>query len=187
MDYALLTTDGPVPDAMPEVLSRAFGVPVSQTDVSDASELESRNWDALVTCEHERLHGDLTWSLFIYATARVQQRPTEQELAALLAQRLNAPVFFESAHRLPWIRQVAAPGGGLTLARVFDTDTGPPGLVVEAAEAPIAAFPALPIEPFPEVGHGPSPGPDRVAGGQAPGPPVSGPAEDSEGSEGSAT
>ncbi|MEU6680290.1 hypothetical protein [Streptomyces sp. NPDC046925] len=110
MTYGFFTTDSRVPNALPEFLSQAFGVLICETDVSDFSELESRNWNALVTCDYERLEGDLAWSLIIYATAQVRQRLSEGELAALLAQRLDAPVFFSSACGLPWIKQVAEPG-----------------------------------------------------------------------------
>ena len=151
MTYSLLTIDGKVIKAMPQILAEAFDVQPSETDVSPSSELESRNWDALVTCEYEAVAGDLAWSLLIHAAREVEQQPSEEELASLLSQRLQTPVFFPWGGGLPWIRRVATPDGGFTLARVTESDDERASLAVEAAESLIPGFPALPVTHFPEV------------------------------------
>ncbi|QUI31488.1 hypothetical protein H9W91_11865 [Streptomyces alfalfae] len=151
MTYSLLTIDGKVIDAMPQILVEAFNVQLSETDVSPSSELESRNWDALVTCEYEAVAGDLAWSLLVYAAREVEQHPTEEELAVLLSQRLEAPVFFAWGDDLPWIRKVALPGGEFTLARVTESDDERSSFAVEAAESIIPGFPTLPVTHFPEI------------------------------------
>ncbi|MER6129725.1 hypothetical protein ABT173_45655 [Streptomyces sp. NPDC001795] len=151
MMYIFLTTGDTVPEEMPRILAGAFGVQVVETDVSDSSELESRNWDAMVTCEYEHLAGDLRWSLNIYAAEEVEQQPSEEHLARHLAQQLGRPVFFTWNGGLPWIRRVALPEGGLTLARVAEPDDEKTGFSVEAAEAPISGIPPVPVTHFPEV------------------------------------
>lgn len=151
MMYSFLTSADGVPDATPEILASAFGVQVSEIDVSDSSDWESRNWDALVTCEYEHLEGDLTWSLSVYKAKEVARNPSEEELAVLLSRGLNAPVFFAWGGELPWIRRVAQPDGGITLARVADSDDDGTGFSVQAAESAITRFPNVPVMNFPEV------------------------------------
>ncbi|MFJ8504631.1 hypothetical protein [Streptomyces avermitilis] len=150
MMHIFMINGSGVPELIPGILAEAFHVQVSETDVSESSEWEERNWDALVTCEYEPLDGDLRWSLSVYAAEGVQQQPEEQ-LASLFAQRLTVPVFFAWNGALPWIRQVALPDGGLTLARVVETKDGSTGFYVDAAESPVPGFPDVPVMRFPEV------------------------------------
>jgi hypothetical protein len=146
MMYMFLIAGDAIPNGMPRVLAEAFGVLVAETDVSDSSELESRNWDAVVTCEYEAHAGDLRLSLDICAADEVERQPSEAQLALELAQRLGVAVFSGWNGGLPWIRQVALPDGGVTLARVVEADGKHPGFFVEAAEAPIGRN-------APRVGH----------------------------------
>ncbi|MEU6323704.1 hypothetical protein [Streptomyces sp. NPDC047009] len=149
--YSFLTSADKVPDVLPGVLAGAFGVQVSETDVSDSSDWETRNWDALVTCEYERLEGDLTWSLSVYEAKEAARNLSEEELAVLLSTGLNAPVFFAWGSELPWIRRVAQPGGGITLARVVDSNDDGTGFSIQGAESAIAGFPNVPVTHFSEV------------------------------------
>lgn len=151
MMYIFLTIGDVVPEGMPRILAEAFGVQEAETDVSDSSELELRSWDAVVSCEYERLAGDLPWSLNIYAADEVHRQPSEEQLARHLAQQLGSPVFFAWSGGLPWIRAVALPEGGLTLARIAEPDDEKAGFSVEAAEAPISGLPNVPVIHFPEV------------------------------------
>jgi hypothetical protein len=165
MMYAFLAGGDGVLERMSAILAEVFDVPAADTDVSAASEMESRNWDAVVTCEYEPLAGDLPWSLSVYAAEEVKQRPSEEQLALFVARRLGAPVFFEWSGEVPWFRSVALPDGGLTLARVAERDDQP-GFFVEAAEAPIAGLPHVPVTHFPEVVRAfeiPTPVADAVA------------------------
>ncbi|MGW9032638.1 hypothetical protein ACWGQ5_53640 [Streptomyces sp. NPDC055722] len=149
--YSFLTPADTVPDVMPGILAGAFGVQISETDVSDSTNWETRNWDALVTCEYERLEGDLTWSLSVYKAKEVERSPSEEELAVLLSKGLNAPVFFAWGGKLPWIRRVAQPEGGITLARVVDSNDDGTGFLVQGTESAITGFPNVPVTHFPEV------------------------------------
>jgi hypothetical protein len=151
MMYAFLVAADAIPKETPSILAEAFGVQVAETDVSDSSELESRNWDAVVTCETEPLAGDLRWSLEIYAAEEVKQQPAEEQLARHLAQQLGIAVFFAWNGEVPWIRQVALPTGGLTLARVVAAEDEESGFSVEAAEAPIPGIPQVSVAHLPEV------------------------------------
>lgn len=126
MMYGLLLPEGEILDRLPAILAETFRVEVAQTDVSDSSELENRNWDAIVTCEYERLDGDLTWSLGIYAAAEVEQHPSEAQLASLLAQRLGIPVFFSWDGGLPgFARLPCRTAARRSLAQRNSTTTSP--------------------------------------------------------------
>ncbi|MEV5983960.1 hypothetical protein AB0L85_02970 [Streptomyces sp. NPDC052051] len=151
MMYGFLTAADGVPGAVPGILADAFGVQVSEIDVSEISELESRNWDALVTCEYEQVEGDLPWSLSIYKANEVAENPSEDELAILLSKGLDAPVFYGWSGELPWIRRVAQPDGGITLARLDESNGDGTGFSVQAAESSLTGFPNVPVENFPEV------------------------------------
>jgi hypothetical protein len=151
MMYTFLIAGDAIPKDMPRILAESFGVQVAETDVSDSSELESRNWDAVVTCEYEPFAGDLRRSLDIYAAEEVERQPSEEQLALDLARQIGVAVFFTWNGAVPWIRQVALPEGGLTLARVVESDGENSGFSVEAAEAPIVGFPHVPVTHFPEV------------------------------------
>ncbi|MER6786837.1 hypothetical protein ABT330_19850 [Streptomyces sp. NPDC000658] len=149
--YLLMVRASDAPTRLPVVLAEAFRVAEKQTDVSLASELEDRDWDAVVTCDYEPLQGDLSWSLDIYATEEVEHRPTEEELSSLVALRLSVPVFTSWDPRFPWIRRVALPNGGHTLARVLQAEDDSPAYVVDAAESEIPGFPDVPVVRFPEA------------------------------------
>ncbi len=150
-----LTPAAASPEEIRRILAEAFRVPVSGVDVSEQSEVRSRNWDALVTCEYEHLAraaaGDLSWVLGVYAAREVERRPAGEALAVHLAGRLRVPVFHTWDGGLPWINRVALPGGGVTLARVAEPGGPEAGFSVEAAEAPITGMPHVPVLHLPEV------------------------------------
>jgi uncharacterized protein YjbI with pentapeptide repeats len=151
--YHLMLCVGDVPRRLSALLAEAFRVSLEQTDVSAASEVEDRNWDAVVTCDYEPLEGDLSWSLDIYAADGVGHRPTEAELASSVARTLTSPVFFSWDPAFPWVRRAALPDGGLTLARVPQPHDDSHAYVVDAAESAIPGFPGVAVTRFPEALH----------------------------------
>ncbi|GGV56690.1 hypothetical protein GCM10010294_02610 [Streptomyces griseoloalbus] len=151
--YHLTVRDSDAPTRLPVILAEVFRVALEQTDVSADSEWEDRNWDAVVTCEYERLQGDLDWSFSIYAANEVELRPTEAELASSVAQRLSAPVFTSWDGRFPWVRRAALPDGSFTLARVLQPEDDSPAYVIDAAESRIPGLPNVPVMQFPESVH----------------------------------
>lgn len=153
MMHHLMVHVSDAPTRLPLILAEAFRVTREQTDVSVTSELENRNWDAVVTCEYELMQGDLSWSLEICATGEVQHRPTEDELASFVARRLKSPVFFSWHPGFHWIRRVALPDGGLTLARVLQPRDDSPAYLVDAAESAVPGFPDVLVTRFPEALH----------------------------------
>ncbi|MDX3117980.1 pentapeptide repeat-containing protein [Streptomyces scabiei] len=153
MAHHLMVRDSDAPARLSPILAEAFRVTREQTDVSATSERENRNWDAVVTCEYEPLQGDLSWSLDIYATGEVQHRPTEDELASFVARRLKTPVFFPWHPGFHWIRRVARPEGGLTLARVWQPEDDSPAYLVDAAESAVPGFPHISVTRFSEALH----------------------------------
>ncbi|MFD6973265.1 hypothetical protein [Streptomyces sp. NPDC059949] len=148
--YGLLAAGQADPEVMARVLAEAFGVPLSSVDVSPASEMENRNWDATVTCEYEDFSGDLACRLSVYGAEEVTPQPSEDDLAALLAPELGTPVLI-SWGNLPWIRKVVTPQGGVTFARVEDLEDEGAGCRVYATEVPVVEFPGARVEGFPEV------------------------------------
>jgi hypothetical protein len=146
--YHLMLRAEDAPSRLPAVLADEFRVRSAETDVSAGSEWEDRNWDAVVTCEYERLRGDLTWSLTVYAADSVQRRPSEEDLASAVARRLSSSVFVEWDARFPWIRRVALPAGGHTLARVTQPEEDGAGYSVDAAESALPDFPHVPVTPL---------------------------------------
>ncbi|MFC9950875.1 hypothetical protein [Streptomyces prasinus] len=58
-----------------------------------------------------------------------------------MAQRLSPLVFTSWDARFPWIRRVALPDGGFTLARVLQPDDDSPAYVVDATESRIPDLP----------------------------------------------
>ncbi|GHH92708.1 hypothetical protein GCM10017779_31650 [Streptomyces capillispiralis] len=148
--YHLMVRSSDAPTRLPVILAEVFHVALEQTDVSAGSEYDDRNWDAVVTCEYERLQGDLDWSFSIYAANEVERRPTEAELASSVAQRLSAPVFTAWDARFPWVRGAALPDGSFTLARVLQPEDDSPAYVVDAAESRIPGLPNVLVMQFPE-------------------------------------
>ncbi|MFC9159358.1 hypothetical protein ACFTZ8_00730 [Streptomyces fungicidicus] len=151
MMYHLMVRAADAPTRLPMILAESFHVVLAQTDVSAGSEWEGRNWDAVVTCEYERLQGDLNWSLTIYAAHEVEHRPTEEELAASVAQRFSTSVFTSWDARFPWVRKVALPDGGFTLARVLQPEDDGPTYTVDAAESELPDLPNVPVMHLPEA------------------------------------
>ncbi|GKQ37610.1 hypothetical protein [Streptomyces sp. A012304] len=151
MMYHLMTRADDAPSRLPAILAEEFRVTLAETDVSAGSEWEDRNWDAVVTCEYEPLQGDLSWSLTIYAANEVRHQPSEAALASAVARSLSASVFVEWDSRFPWMRRVALPEGGHTLARVTQSGEDGPGYSVDAAESTIPDVPHVPVMRLPEV------------------------------------
>ncbi|MFI1285029.1 hypothetical protein ACH4U5_30460 [Streptomyces sp. NPDC020858] len=148
--YGLLTAGQADPEVIARVLAEAFGVPLASVDVSPASEMENRNWDATVTCEYEVFSGDLACQLSVYGAEEVAPQPSEDDLAAVLARELATPVLI-SWGTLPWIRKVVTPQGEVTFARVEDPEDEGAGCRVYATEAPVVEFAGARVEGFPEV------------------------------------
>ncbi|MDG9721534.1 MULTISPECIES: hypothetical protein [unclassified Streptomyces] len=151
MMYHLMVRVNDAPKRLPLILAEVFHVALEQTDVSAEAEWEDRNWDAIVTCEYERLQGDLNWSLSIYAAHEVEAQPTEEELASSVAQHLSASVFTFWDAKFPWIRKAALPDGGFTLARVLQLEGDSPAFMIDATESTIPDFPNVPVMQFPEA------------------------------------
>ncbi|MFE2186020.1 hypothetical protein [Streptomyces sp. NPDC059455] len=152
MMYNLLVPGERVPERLDAVLSGAFGVLVADVDVSDESEVENRNWNATVTCEYEKMSGDVRWALTVYASEEVSPQPPEEALARALARELDVPVLFLGEGPLPpGVRQVATPEGQVTHARIGEPETDEEGVTVEAVEIPVAGFPKAAVHKLPEI------------------------------------
>ncbi|MFE1029329.1 hypothetical protein ACFW5I_33100 [Streptomyces sp. NPDC058818] len=151
MMYSFMMSGSELLGLLPGVMAEAFDVRLDETDVSASSELEDRNWDAVVTCEYDVLSGDLSWALSVFAADEVEVRPSVEGFALYLARRLEVPVFFEWSSEVPWIRRVALPSGRITVARVVQSGEKGNGFSVEAAESSIPGFPDVVVTHLPEV------------------------------------
>ncbi|MFF1495559.1 hypothetical protein [Streptomyces sp. NPDC058304] len=86
MTYNLLTVDAVSPEAMAAALAGCLGIAVGDVEVADPDgDPDLRNWDAPVSCEHRAVHGDVAWSLDVYAQEHVADQPLESDLAARFA------------------------------------------------------------------------------------------------------
>ncbi|MGE7434032.1 hypothetical protein [Kitasatospora sp. NPDC001175] len=151
MTYNLLLTGELERDQIVAALAEQFVVPASEVDVVDADDLNSRNWDAIVSCTYEQVNGDVTWSLDIYATEDHPIHPDERQLAAGLADQLGQPVLFPGEERLPSSYWLAAPNGMLTRARLYESDQGGHAYTIDAVGQHIPELPDLPVARLPEV------------------------------------
>ncbi|MFJ4781660.1 hypothetical protein [Streptomyces sp. NPDC088762] len=151
MTYNLLTVAAVSPETMAVALAGCLGVAVSDVDVADPDgDPDLRNWDALVSCEHRAVHGDVAWSLDIYAQDEVADRPLESELAAKFAQATTTTVLSPAAEALPSAYWAVTPEGLLTRARLELSDDEPALYAVTAVEAPVAQLPRAVVTRFAE-------------------------------------
>lgn len=97
--YGFLTAAAPEPEVVARVLAETFRVPLQSVDVSPASEMDDRNWDATVTCDYELLPGDLPGQLSVYGAEEVPDQPRR---------RISPPRW-----RARWPRRCWCPGAEL--------------------------------------------------------------------------
>lgn len=150
--YSVLVTRDDTPARLADALSEIFEVPVDRVDVSDMDDWGDRNWDAAVSCQYGRLHGDLRWSLSLYATEAVDQ-PSEEDLALRLARLLDCPALFPGKETIPSIYQLATAEGHVTHVEVEEPEDEEGPWRVVAVEEPVGAFPAARVGPFRSLIH----------------------------------
>ncbi|MFE3324291.1 hypothetical protein [Streptomyces sp. NPDC059176] len=148
--YGFLTAAAPAPEVVARVLAETFRVSLQSVDVSPASEMDDRNWDATVTCDYELLQGDLVGQLSVYGAEEVPDQPSEEELAAALARALVTPVLV-SWGSVPSIHRVVTPEGLTTFARVEELEGEEAGCTVSTTQVAVAAFPHAVVAGLPEV------------------------------------
>ncbi|MFJ1753607.1 hypothetical protein [Kitasatospora sp. NPDC088134] len=151
MTYNLFLTGSLQRDSITDVLAEQFGRPADDVDVADADDYDSRNWDATVSCTYEQVHGDVTWSLDIHVPDDLPARPAEGRLAAALAGKLGQPVLFAAAEPLPSAYWLAAPGGLLTRARLYESDDEDATFTIDAVAQPVPELPDVPVDRQAEV------------------------------------
>jgi hypothetical protein len=150
--YNLLTVDALNPDTVTVALAACLDVAVDDVDVADPdTDPDLRNWDAAVSCELQPVHGDLTWSLDIYAQETVVDQPLEPELAARFAKAVKTTVLFPASEALPSAYWVATPQGLLTRARLEPSEDEPPVYTVTAVEAPVPQLPRATVTRIDEI------------------------------------
>ncbi|SEF01056.1 hypothetical protein SAMN05428954_5223 [Streptomyces sp. 2112.3] len=151
MMCTLLTTGDRIPDRIAPVLASFFGLPISEVDICDLWDLDSRNWDASVTCEYAPLSGDLSWSLAI-ATSDDTSQLTEEVLALTVARELGVVVVFSSDYSdISWIDRAATPEGDVCYINTIESEDDPPRWTVAISEIFIPAFPEAEVRPIPEI------------------------------------
>ncbi|WP_031153335.1 hypothetical protein [Streptomyces erythrochromogenes] len=152
MTYTLLTVDSISPKAMAPALAGCLGIAVGDVDVADPDgDPDVRNWDALVSCEHRAVFGDVSWSLDIYADERVARRTPESDLAVRFARAAGTTVLFPASEAPPSAFWVATQEGLLTRARLELSDGEPHRYAVTAVEAPVAQLPRATVTRFAEI------------------------------------
>jgi hypothetical protein len=138
------------PDEIAAALSEILHVPLSDIEVADAdADPDTRNWDALVTCEYSPAKGDMTWILDIYAQDSVANQPPERDLVMTLSARTQNIMLYRSEEELPSAYWLTKPDGFVTRARVEESDDH--AFTVDAIETHIAQLPNARVERIPEV------------------------------------
>ncbi|MFE5738826.1 hypothetical protein [Streptomyces celluloflavus] len=151
MMYNLITTGQEIPARLAPLLAEVFDIPLGDVDVSEESDLDSRNWGAEVTCEYSAVRGDLDWSMSFYTTDAVQPRPSEEALALKVAQSFGVAVLFPGTETVPNVWRVATSRGGLTRARVTEPEDEAEELTIDAVEDSVSEFPRATVTKFPEI------------------------------------
>ncbi|MBT2454172.1 hypothetical protein, partial [Streptomyces sp. ISL-86] len=152
MIYSILTVDPIRPESMAVALAGCLGVAVGDVDVADPDgDPDLRNWDALVSCEHRAIHGDLAWSLDIYAQEEVADQPLERDVAARFAKAATTTVLFPASEAPPSAYWAVTQEGLLTRTRLELSDDEPPLYTVTAVETPVAQLPRATVTRFAEI------------------------------------
>ncbi|MFG2592257.1 hypothetical protein [Streptomyces sp. NPDC048438] len=154
-DYTFLTVHRPSPAAMAIALAEVVGVTAAEVDVADESG-GHRDWTAAVLCDRMSLTGDLALCWDVRVAPRVAP-PPPAEAALLLAALLRTTVLHPAGGVRPSAYWAATPDGIWTRARVLDEDDtsegGPPSLIVDAVEEPVAQLPRARVERILEAGQ----------------------------------
>jgi hypothetical protein len=154
MTYDFLLIDDLDPGRLAAALAELASVPVGQVDVA-AHGVEERNWKAPVLCTYEPAAGDVSWSLDIYLGEAVRPKPTERQAAMLLADRIGTPVIFPDEGVRPSAYWLAAPGGVVARARLYDQDVEEgddrPAFTIDAVNRPVPGLPDVRVAAMPEV------------------------------------
>uniref|UniRef100_A0AAU2V678 Uncharacterized protein n=1 Tax=Streptomyces sp. NBC_00003 TaxID=2903608 RepID=A0AAU2V678_9ACTN len=137
---------------MAVALAECLNVEVDDVDVADPDgDPDLRNWDAPVSCEHHLIHGDLAWSLDIYAQETAVGQPLEADLAVRFAKATKTTVLFPASEAPPSAYWAATPQGLLTRVRLDLSDDEPPLYTVTAVEAPVPQLPRAVVTQFAEI------------------------------------
>jgi hypothetical protein len=132
-------------------LSLLMSVPLDAVDVA-GQDVVDRNWDAAVLATYDAVLGDVSWSLNVYLSETVTQRPTEARAAEFLADALGIPVLYSAGSYPPSSYWLASSDGPPTRARVYDGQgTDGDRTVIDAVERPVASLPHVRVEAQPEV------------------------------------
>ncbi|MEY9967617.1 hypothetical protein ABIA33_005690 [Streptacidiphilus sp. MAP12-16] len=151
MMYNLFLTDVLEPDRLAATLAQYFDVPSAEVEVSDANADEDRNWDAVLSCTYEQVHGDLTWALEVTGADRESGRVSEIDLAAVLAAGLGQSVLCPAQPFPPSAYWIASPDGVRARARVYESDEEDLVYTIDAVSREVSGLPQLRVASQPEV------------------------------------
>ena len=156
MVYDVLLTKPCEPAELVRALATVFAVPAAAVDVVE-EDADHANWDAPVFATFAERHRDIALSLSITAVDVVQDRPTEPELSARLADQLGSPVLYPADEFRPSAYWIIDRHGQPARARLEPSDERDPSvadelaLTIDAVSRPIPSLPELRVSPIPEV------------------------------------
>ncbi|MGW8529872.1 hypothetical protein [Nocardiopsis sp. NPDC055824] len=151
MMYNLLLAGIFDPVGLREGLAKVFDLPVFRIDVVDEEEVETRNWDAWVSAEFSMESGDVFYSLGVYATEDVKEKPSEEELSLRLSGFLNTVILFPAEEKYPSLWRVATPRDEVAYARLREPEDDAEVFRITDVEIPVPELPEASISRFPEV------------------------------------
>ena len=150
MTYDLLLAGSFDRTALAAALAELAGVADDAVDIAER-DASDRAWGSPVLCTYEPVGGDLSWLLDIYLGAGAAHEPGVPVVAQLLAARLGTVVLWAAQEFPPSAFWLVTPDGTRTRARVYDEDDDIAAYRLDAVEKPVPQFPAVRVEPLPEV------------------------------------
>jgi len=154
MTYDFLLVDDLDLQRLATALAGLASVPLDQVDLAPYG-VEERNWKAPVLCTYEPAAGDVSWSLDIYLSEAIEPQPAQKQAAMFLADRLGTPVIYPDEGIRPSAYWVAAPGGVVARARLYDQDVEEdddrPALTIDAVNRSVPGLPDVRVADMPEV------------------------------------
>jgi hypothetical protein len=151
MTYDLLLAGDFDRAILADAIADLAGVTTDAVDIA-SRDAQDRAWNSPVLCTYEPVGGDLAWLLDIYLGAGAIREPDVSVAAQLIASRLGTPVLWAAQETPPSAYWLATPDGMRTRARVYDEENDDVATYrLDAVEKSVSQFPAVRVEPLPEV------------------------------------
>ncbi|GHF19112.1 hypothetical protein [Streptomyces morookaense] len=152
MTYNFFTVDPLDESTLYQALASCLEVDVDSVDVADADgDQDSRNWDALVLCDHSEVHGKVSRYLDIYVQDSVAHQPSEADLALRFATATQSVILYPAEENIPSAYWLVTPSGLVTRTRLMAADDDRSVYTIDAVESAVPQLPDVDVEQLPEI------------------------------------